>query len=189
MQFIPCLITDPQITEGSAFYSVSAEKYGNFLCRIFDLWMSDFVEGRQTTSIRFFESLLYSYKGLAPPDCTLSPECGSYLVIEHDGDVFVCDFFVEKRWRLGNLRETNLDDFLKSEMLLEFKRLKQNLPYECLVCRWLKHCYGGCTRYRIRDPHEKSCNRFCNAFKTFFSHADEHLQRLAIDLHQNLKNS
>ncbi len=114
MQFIPCVETDPLTPDRAAPFSVSAEAYGKFLCTVFDLWIDDFHNGSPTTSIRFFESLLFSYAGFTPPDCALLEECGVYLVVEHNGDVYSCDFFVDPEHRLGNVMEGRLDDMLNS---------------------------------------------------------------------------
>jgi uncharacterized protein len=179
MQFIPCVERDP-LNPGSLLpFSVSADKYGQFLCTLFDLWIADFVDGNQTTSIRFFNSMLHSYVGLTPPECTLLEECGNYLVVEHNGDVYSCDFFVEPRWRLGNIKEGRLLDMLNSEMQGAFGAMKGSLPGECNVCEWLHHCRGGCINDRPGGLNHEGLNHLCDAYKMFFRHADARLQELA----------
>ena len=181
MQFIPCVETDPEDQSQAAPFSVSSEKYGEFLCRLFDLWLSGFKEGRPETSIRFFDSLFYVYVGLVPPECTLLKECGTYLVVEHNGDVYSCDFFVEPEWKLGNIMNGGLIHMLNSELQRKFGRLKSNLPQACRECPWLRYCQGGCTKDRIRDARDQNLNHFCGAFKKFFEHADGNLKNLAQD--------
>ena len=179
MQFIPCVETDPEDTGKAAPFSVSPDEYGRFLCILFDLWMSDFVNGIPTTSIRYFDSVLYNYVGMPPPECTMLPECGVYVVVEHNGDVYSCDFFVEPQWKLGNIMESRLKTMLNSGKQSDFGRLKLGLPKICRKCRWLKQCRGGCIKDRIRDPRDNNVNHFCGAVKMFYEHADSHLQRLA----------
>ena len=178
-QYIPCVETDPKDPTTSAPYSVSAEAYGDFLCSIFDLWLNDFQNNAPTTSIRFFDSIFHSYVGLTPPECTLLPECGNYVVVEHDGSVYSCDFFVEPDWELGNIMEGNLIDFLSSERQQQFGQMKAALPDPCKICQWLKYCRGGCTKDRIRDPQNNNMNHFCQSYRMFFAHADQQLQYLA----------
>jgi uncharacterized protein len=168
MQFIPCVETVPGHPNSLLPFSVSAEKYGPFLCKLFDLWLSDFVDGEQTTSIRFFDSILHSYVG-----------CGNYLVVEHNGDVYSCDFFVEPRWRLGNIKEGRLLDMLNSERQDAFGAMKHRLPDECSVCEWLQHCRGGCTKERMGGLNHDGLNYLCDAYKMFFRHADARLTELA----------
>jgi len=179
MQFIPCVEIDPSNPSALSVFSVSAEKYGSFLCTLFDLWISDFVDGVQTTSIRFFDSIFYSYVGLTPPECTLLEECGNYLVIEHNGDVYSCDFFVEPRWRLGNIKEGQLQDMLNSERQKAFGAMKNRLPTECKACKWLHQCRGGCIKDRSGGFNHNGVNHLCDAYKMFFDHADAKLTELA----------
>ncbi|MDZ7374599.1 MAG: SPASM domain-containing protein, partial [candidate division KSB1 bacterium] len=179
MQFIPCVETDPRDPTRAAPYSVEAEAYGRFLCEIFDLWISDFRHGKPTTFVRWFDSLFYTYVGLGAPECTLLEECGSYLVIEHNGDVFSCDFFVEPRWRLGNVLEGKLVDLLNSPRQQEFGLRKRHLPSECTSCRWLPHCQGGCPKDRTRDPRDGGLDHFCRSYRMFFEHAHPRLRALA----------
>jgi uncharacterized protein len=178
MQFIPCLEPDPAQKGHPAPFSVTPDAYGDFICRIFDLWLNDFRNGRQATSVRFFESLLFSYAGFAPTECTLSHECGNYVVVEHNGDVFACDFFVDEDTRLGNIMQERLDNMLNSERQTAFGQIKADLPPACTGCTWLALCRGGCPRECRMCDGGGRLNYFCPAFKRFFSHADEEFKRL-----------
>ena len=108
MQFIPCVETDPDNPNQAAPFSVSADQYGTLLCTLFDLWLSDFHNDTPTISIRLFDSVFCTYVNLSAPQCTQSKECGEYVVIEHTGDVYSCDFFVEPKWKLGNVMTDTL---------------------------------------------------------------------------------
>ena len=179
MQFIPCVETDPSDPSRAAGYSVSPEDYGRFLTRMFDLWQADFDGEIATTSIRYFDSVFHTYVGLDAPECTLMQTCGVYLVVEHNGDVFTCDFFVEPRWKLGNVMEGDLSAMLNAAPQHEFGEMKSDLPAECVSCRWLRSCRGGCTKDRLRDPRDAGMNHFCASFKMFFEHADGRLREMA----------
>jgi len=179
MQFIPCVEPDPVDPNRVQRFSVSAEKFGAFLCRLFDLWLADFEGNLQTTSIRFFDSVFYTYVGLTPPECTLLNECGNYLVVEHNGDIYPCDFFVEPRWRLGNIKDSRLQDMLNSEKQKAFGAMKRTLPKECDGCRWLHHCRGGCIKGRAGGLAHRGVSHLCGAYRMFFGHADVILSKLA----------
>ena len=101
------------------------------------------------------------------------------LVVEHDGSIYACDFFVEPAWKLGDLRNDRLIDMLNSAKQREFGLMKSHLSDCCAQCDWLKYCFGGCIKDRLRDPRDKNMNHFCRSLKMFFEHADTHLQRLA----------
>ncbi len=179
MQFIPCVEPDPLHPGKAAHYSVSAEAYGRFLCDLFDLWAADFRQGRPTTFIRWFDSLFFTYVDMEAPECTLLPECGVYVVVEHNGGVYSCDFFVEPKWYLGNVLQDSLDDLLNSTTQKRFGDVKKALPRECADCPWLRHCWGGCPKDRQGDPQDKGSNHFCQSYKTFFLHTDKKFREMA----------
>jgi uncharacterized protein len=179
MQFIPCVETDPADPSRGASFSATSEAYGDFLVRLFDLWTADFRNGEPTTFIRLFDSLFFLYVDREPPDCTLLPECGTYLVVEHNGDVFACDFFVEERWKLGNVMSGKLIHMLNSARQTAFGRIKAKMPGECRSCPWLAFCRGGCTKDRLRDPRDGGLNHFCAGTKRFLAHADARFRSLA----------
>ncbi len=175
MQFIPCVEPDPAQPDKATSFSVPAEAYGNFLVRLFDLWQADFKGSVATTSIRFFDSVFHKYVGLNAPECTLTRTCGDYVVVEHNGDVYSCDFFVQPEWKLGNVMNGNLSDMLNSPLQKKFGMLKADLPEKCIKCRWLEICRGGCTKGRIHDR----SNHLCLSYMMFFEHAHQRLSELA----------
>ena len=184
MQFIPIVETDKNDPTKAADFSVSAEDYGHFLNKLFDLWLADFKDGQPTTSIRHFESVFYSYVGLEAPECTMMKECGPYVVVEHNGNVYSCDFFVEPKWKLGNVMHDRIINMLNSKKQTIFGLAKAQLPRDCRQCSWLTKCYGGCTKDRIKDPRDNHKPRFCAAYKLFFKHADPTLSGMAVQWQQ-----
>lgn len=188
MQFIPVVETDPLDPSRAASFSVTATDYGRFLCRIFDLWKADFHNGEPMTSVRHFESVFHTYVGVDAPECTLLKTCGPYLVVEHNGNVYSCDFFVESKWKLGNVMTGRLSQMLNSKQQELFASAKAILPGECRRCPWLTKCYGGCSKDRIKDPRDQKKPRFCNAYRMFFAHADASLTLLAEKWKQNQKD-
>ena len=179
MQFIPCLEADPTDPSKTAPFSAPPDKFGRFLCSIFDLWLDDFDGMTATTSIRFFDSLFHIYVDLPPPECTLLKECGVYVVVEHNGDIYSCDFFVEPQWKLGNILTGRLTDMLNSSTQNKFGKLKSDLPEDCLTCAWLQTCRGGCTKDRFHNPSNTRLNYYCPSYKMFFQHADKKFKELA----------
>ncbi|NDV23800.1 anaerobic sulfatase maturase [Desulfovibrio sp. JC022] len=179
MQFIPCVETDRNDPSRLSPFSVPAEEYGSFLCRIFDLWMEDFSDLTPTTSVRMFDSLFHYYIGHPPPECTLLNECGTYVVMEHNGDVFSCDFFVQPEWRLGNIKDSSLSDMLNSGKQHTFGCRKANLPNACIHCNWLPLCRGGCPKDQFTTEDGNAFNHLCPAYKMFFEYSDKIFSQLA----------
>ncbi|MCY1633501.1 anaerobic sulfatase maturase [Marinifilum sp. D737] len=178
MQFIPIVETDKENPRAAASFSLSPEKYGEVLCKLWDLWINDFQNGIPTTSVRHFDSLFHTYVGIPAPECTLQKECGVYTVIEHNGDVYACDFFVEPQWKLGNIKQGKIINMLNSKKQHQFGCMKAKLPRKCKSCSYLKHCFGGCTKDRIKDPMDNGMPRFCTSYKMFFAHAHTQLQEM-----------
>lgn len=179
MQFIPCIEPDINNPEKAADFSTPSRDYGNFLNKLFDLWWDDFKNGIPTTSIRYFESIFHTYAGVPPPLCTLLPECGNYLVVEHDGGVYSCDFFVEADWHLGNLMDGKLIDMLNSEKQQEFGINKKIENKKCYNCRWKVFCRGGCPKDRRNNPEGDNLSFFCLSYEMFFEHAHKRLSEFA----------
>ena len=191
MQFIPIVETDKENPRKAADFSLTAEQYGSFMIEIFDLWLKDFKDGKPTTNVRFIDTIFHSYVRVPAPECTLNRECGVYLTIEHNGDVFSCDFFVEPKWKLGNVRRDRLIDLLNSKKQNQFGALKTQLPRKCRTCSWYKHCFGGCTKDRIKDPRDSGMPRFCQSQIMFLEHADPVFRQLAkewVEQQKDLKN-
>jgi uncharacterized protein len=177
MQFIPVVEKKGNRVQS---WSVTPERYGKFLNRIFDLWISDFSEGKPTTHIRYFEDVFHRYLGLSSPDCVLSRECGSYVLVEHNGDVYSCDFFAEDTWRLGNLMYKSLAELLNSKRQNRFGKQKRDLDRTCRQCTWYDKCYGGCPKDRKNNPSNPRLSYFCDSYKMFFQHCDSRLRTLAV---------
>jgi len=179
MQFIPCLEKDKN---GIAPFSVDPNSYGNFLCSMFDRWYN---KGTPSCYIREYEEWLIAYAYRVNP-CMFSPYCQGALVIEHNGDIYPCDFFVEPKWLLGNIKRDSLEDTLSSKLYKDFKERKQNLDNRCKNCKWLRLCWGGCPKFRI-DKRGKEINYsyFCLSYQKFFEHSDRYFKNLV----QGLKGS
>ncbi len=177
MQFIPCVEMDPRTGEVADF-SVSPEQYGRFLSRMFDRWMKF---GVDKLSIRDFDSILsYCIEG-RHSICTFDRQCSQYIVIEHTGDAFPCDFFVDPQWRLGNIMDTPIEKLAASPTKRAFARRKQNLCSKCLVCRHLAVCRGGCMKDRApfdRDNHGRE-SYFCESYRPFFDYAMPRFMQVA----------
>jgi uncharacterized protein len=176
LQFIPCIETDPA-TGRIADFSITPNQYGDFLCRLFDRWYD---YGTEKLNIREFDSLLTYLVMGSHTICTYSKQCAGFVVIEHTGDAFCCEFFVEPKWRLGNILETPLERLASSDNKRAFAREKQNLPGKCLVCRYLDICRGGCMKDRVRwNDNLNRESYFCKGYKQFFDYTMPRFMQIA----------
>jgi len=177
LQFIPSVERQPG-GENPPF-NVTPEGYGRFLCDLFDLWQAD----GHRVSIRHFDAILERLISGVSPLCIFGKRCDSYVVVESNGDVYPCDFFVYHRWRLGNLGKTHLAELSISEKRREFASMKSRLAERCGDCEWVEWCQGGCMKDRLfaGDPN-RTPTYLCDAYRRFFAHAAEDFRRLAREI-------
>lgn len=170
LQFIPCLDELSQ-NPGNNSYSLTPEQYGNFLCDLFDMWYKDFLEGKRL-SIRSFDNILQMLLGYPPESCSMNGRCSVNPVIEADGSVYPCDFYVLDQWNLGNINKDDFNQIINSKTAEKFIEISNSLPSKCLKCHYLPICRGGCRRYKepiINDSMKH--NYFCAAYKKFYEYS------------------
>jgi uncharacterized protein len=177
--FLPVVEQSQTTATGVSLHTPSAEEYGAFLCKIFDEWILRDV-GRMT--VQTFEEAARPALGLEHSLCVFRPTCGQIPVLEHNGDFFPCDHFVDREHRLGNLCETPLRQLLDGEAQRNFGAAKREaLPGYCLQCEVLDMCNGGCPKYRFIQTPDGSpgLNYLCSGLKRFFLHSRAPLANLA----------
>ena len=169
LQFIPCIERDPATGEPADF-SITPKQYGDFLCRLFDLWCD---YGPEKLNIREFDSLTTYFVLGSHTICTYSKQCAGFVVVEYNGDLFPCEFFVEPKWHLGNISETPLEELAGGGTKLAFARQKEDLCEECVSCCFLKICRGGCMKDRTRlgGGQPDRVSYFCESYRQFFDYA------------------
>lgn len=165
--------------------SVTAEQYGRFLSIIFDEWVRRDV-GR--VYVQMFDVALANWIGAPSSLCIHSETCGTALAMEHNGDVYSCDHFVEPAYRLGNINQEHLIELVASDRQRQFGRDKyERLPAYCLACDVRFACHGGCPkdRFIVTPDGEPGLNYLCSGYKQFFHHISEAMDFMAGELRQN----
>lgn len=152
-----------------ADFTVSPEQWGEFLCRLFDIWVKQDV-GK--VFIQMFDSTLANWCGVPPGVCMLDKECGHAAVMEHDGNVYCCDHFVFPEYLLGNLRDKSFIEMMTSPKQLAFGAAKRlTLSKQCQGCKWLFACNGECPKNRIaRTAAGEPINYLCEGYRRYFAH-------------------
>ena len=159
--------------------SVQPEAYGHFLSAIFDEWIRRDVG---EMFVQFFDGVLAAYLRGYSSLCVLQPTCGDGVALEHTGDVYSCDHFVDPAHLLGNIMQTELGTLVRGQQQRAFGRAKQEtLPAYCRSCEYLFACNGECPKNRIllTPEGEPGLNWLCAGLKHFFAHTDRHMRVMA----------
>ena len=159
--------------------TVSSEQWGRFLISIFDEWVRRDVG---TVFVQMFDAALASWVGAPPAMCVFAETCGDAVALEHNGDVYSCDHFVEPEYLLGNIQNQHLVQLVASEKQRTFGNDKRDLlPRYCRECEVRFACHGECPRNRfIQTPDgEAGLNYLCAGYKAFFNHIDHPMKTMA----------
>lgn len=169
-QYIECL--DPIGEEpGQHEYSLTPEKYGEFLKSMFDAWYLDMRSGTYVYN-RYFENLMMIMAGQQPESCNMRGVCGKQWVFEADGSVYPCDFYALDQWRLGNIQENSFEEMDEKRDGLGFIQWSMRQQEDCQKCRWFGLCRNGCRRNREPVTAESTNrNYFCKSYQMFFEYA------------------
>jgi uncharacterized protein len=164
VQYIPLAEFDGA---GNALpYTITAEQYGRFLCETFDVWWPD----RRKMRVRFFDNIAEALAGQKPGTCTMHETCDSYVVVEYNGDVYPCDFFVEGSWKLGNITLDSWPEIARRTRRYSFAEKKTLAHPDCQVCEYQSICHGGCPKSR-QGPNGRfeDLDYFCQAYKMIYA--------------------
>jgi uncharacterized protein len=173
LQFIPCL---RPFDDANSPILLSKEAYKSFLCDLFDLWYEDIMNGK-IVSIRQFENYLMMLKGYQPESCDMTGHCSIQYIIEANGDIYPCDFYVLDEYKLGNIFTESFENILNDPVSNRFIEQSNNNYSDCANCEYYFLCKGGCRRYRQMAISNEP-NFFCDSFKSFFSYSVERMNLL-----------
>jgi uncharacterized protein len=165
--------------------SVKPKQYGSFLSGVFDEWVKRDVA---QVYVQMLDVALGAWYGQGSAACVFAPTCGTAPALEHTGDLYACDHFVEPNYYLGNIMEQPMAELVGGEVQRRFGRDKRDkLPSYCRECEFLFACHGGCPKNRfVTTPKgEDGLNYLCAGYKIFFNHVDLPMRIMTSMLRQN----
>ena len=183
IQFIPIVELGPSGTEVTN-RSVASDQWGRFMIAVFDEWVKRDV-GK--VYVQMFDAALASWVGAPQSMCIFNETCGGALALEHNGDLYSCDHFVEPKHLLGNIQNVHMLKLVTSDQQRQFGLAKRNtLPAYCRKCEVKFACHGECPKNRfISAPDgEPGLNYLCAGYKSFFTHIDRPMRVMADLLRQ-----
>ena len=170
VSFLP-LVDRPAVPGAAAGpLSVTGEAWGEFLCGVFDEWVRADIG---LIKIQIVEEAARIAFGQEHSLCLFRPVCGDIPVLEHNGDVYPCDHFVEHSRRIGNILEASLAELIESPAQRAFGQAKRDtLPRVCRECEVLEMCGGECpkNRFLASADGEEGLNFLCAGYRRFFNH-------------------
>jgi uncharacterized protein len=175
-QYIPCVEFDAGGRPEP--FAITGRQWGDFLCAVFDEWVRS---DTRRVSVRHFDSVVARLVGAPETVCHMQTNCCQYFVVEHNGDVYPCDFFVERDLRLGNVMADSWDALRETPAYREFGARKAAWSGTCARCRHVGLCAGDCLKHRLlpdpRDPRRLSW--LCAGWRQFYDHTLGEFRRLA----------
>ena len=164
-QYIPCVEFD---TDGNLRpFSITGKEWGIFLSDLFDEWIKEDVK---KVSVRLFDSIIEYLVHGRYNICYMGESCVQYFVVEYDGSVYPCDFFVRKDLLLGNVKTDSWEDLFKSKKYQDFGGQKANWNKECELCPYLSLCHGDCQKFRYgAQKTAKRLSNLCQGWKIFYT--------------------
>lgn len=158
--------------------SVPPKSWGDFLNCIFDEWIARDVG---EVFVQMFDSALAAWVGAPRGMCVFEENCGNALALEHNGDLYSCDHFVEPRYLLGNVQEEALLSLVQGQAQRDFGKAKSaTLPQYCRECEVRFACNGECPRNRFATAPdgELGLNYLCQGYRAFFRRVDKPMKMM-----------
>ena len=177
--FLPLVEHEHGSSAGVSRNSVKSEQYGHFLSNIFDEWVEKDIG---EIKIQIFEEAARAAFNQEHTLCVFKINCGGVPVVEHNGDFFSCDHFVNREHLLGNIKDHSLTYFLDSKEQKLFGKAKSlKLPRYCKECEVRTMCNGECpkNRFILTPDGEPELNYLCAGYRYFFNHSRPFVEAIA----------
>ena len=170
VQLIPCL---PGLDAASDAYSLEPESFASFYKTFYRLWLEDFKRGKHM-NVTLFDNLIPLFAGVRPQQCGMLGACAPQFVIESNGDVYPCDFYVLDRYRLGNITESSLEKLVTTPKLGKFLSEPRRPCNQCASCPFERICHRNCKRLNIAYYRENYCG-----YRDFLEYAAPSMMQIA----------
>lgn len=141
IQFIPCLAGLDDQSE----LSLKPEEFATFYIDVFELWFQE-LQKNHYRSISLFDNLIPMFAGRPPQQCGYLGFCTMQFVIEADGSVYPCDFYVLDQYKIGNINDQTIKQLATSNQVQKFIQEPRLKSQQCEDCPYIQLCYGNCKR-------------------------------------------
>ncbi len=184
LQFIP-LIQDRTQAKNNLSFGLTQENYTDFLIKTLDIWHEDMLQNKYI-SVRTFDNYVNILLGRRPEACDMIGVCSMNFVVESNGDIYPCDFYVKDDYKIGNILENSFAEIIKNPIAQNFVKDSMNLHEKCKSCKWINLCRTGCRRNKEPVSQNKlELNYYCESYQKFFENSYEKLKEVAEFIYKN----
>lgn len=173
VQLIPCL---PELSSISHFFALTPKRFASFYKTFYDLWLNDFKQGNYL-SVGLFDNIIPMYRGIPPQMCGMVGNCAFQFVIESDGSVYPCDFYVLDEYKCGNINTENIRQIAKNKMVRSFIEEPKRMCKACDTCPFFEMCRGNCKRLNITYFDDEYCG-----YQEFLLHSETSMREIAAQI-------
>jgi uncharacterized protein len=175
-QYIPCVEFDAK--GNLSPFSISDVEWGNFMCELYDEWHQT---DTRKVSIRHFDSIVNYMVNGEKNICMMGTNCCQYFVVEHNGDIYPCDFFVKDSLKIGNISNTTWQEAQSSNIYTNFGKQKCDWNKLCNDCKYISLCAGDCLKHRINAVNimPSQLSTLCAGWDKFYQHTYDGFNSLA----------
>ena len=170
IQFIPCLAG---LDEQESEFSLHPRQFASFYKVFFDLWYREYVKGN-VISVTLFDNVIPMFAGYPPQQCGMLGHCAPQFVVESNGDVYPCDFYVLDQYRCGNIRENTLLELATCETMKGFLKEPRRSCAACGDCPFEGMCHRNCKRLNSAYYDDRYCG-----YRELLEYAGERMQQIA----------
>lgn len=175
VQIIPCL-PSLQHNVPSDVFSLSPSEFAKFYKVFFDLWFEDYRRGIYR-SVTLFDNVIPMYRGIAPQQCGMLGKCHMQIVVEGNGNVYPCDFYVLDRYCCGNVLTNSLEEMIHGTVAKGFVQEERKVCAQCRTCEFVNMCHGNCKRLSVCYYDETYCG-----YRDFLRYSRERMEQIARQL-------
>lgn len=174
VQLIPCL---PDFDRKDNHATLTPKSFVSFYKVFYDLWLNEY-QSDHYISVGLFDNIIPMFIGVRPQMCGMLGYCSAQMVIESNGDVYPCDFYVLDEYVIGNITKDDLSQLRKSTILHEFLKEDKRMSTACETCKFKNICHGNCKRMNIVYFDDEG---YCG-YQEFLEHAHQSMMEIANNL-------
>lgn len=181
VQIIPCL---PNLDSDDNKDALDARGFSSFYKVFYELWAEDYHKGNGM-SIGLFDNLIPMYLGIRPLQCGMLGQCSNQLVVEGDGGVYPCDFYVLDEYKIGDVNTDSVSELMTNSVVHRFLNEGNNPSPSCKTCPFKNICHGNCKRQNVVLFDETG---YCG-YQDFLQHTEKSMLEIASKLSNRLNTT